>query len=577
MKKRILWFSIVFVLIFSMALAACAPAATDESAPAEEVPAEAEEAVEEAPAEESAEVEEVEVSEQEPAGPPIGGTLHFAQYGDPDTLDAHRTSLLVATNVLQFIGAALIYLDPDTNIVPWLAESWEVSEDGLVWTFYLREDVTFSNGDPLTANDFVFTYRRAIDPETASPGAAGNLGPTNMDSFIAVDDYTFQITLEEPFYPLLISLADPAYMMPFSQKAFEEMGADAWASAPVSCGPYTVKDWIRGDRVILERRPDYNWGPQIEGMNPGAWYIETIEVMTIPEYSTILAGLEAGEIDYSQIETRDVELLEGTGFIAMLEAMQQGPRPHFVFNNSKPPFDDIRVRKAFNLAFNRDAFIQVLVQGRGYPQYGPLTPSQIGYWEGVEGIGYGYDLEQAKALMEEAGFTYGDDGMLITPEGEPFELTVYTIPIEIWVKTTEIAAEQLKQLGVSATIQQDDPGVLIGQVLIPGDHQFSIMGTTGIEADLMYYMFHSSNIGSSNFFHNVDPELDAVLDKTRTETDPVARQEAVNQAQQMIIEKAIMVPLYVPINYYAINTRVKGYTYSTKLNALYLQDAYIEE
>lgn len=564
MKRKQLLFAMILMVIFTMVLAACQPAA-----PAEEPEDQQEESAPQPEAEEP--------EAEEPAGPPVGGTLRFAQYGDPDTLDAHRTSLLVSANVLQFLGAALVYLDPDTNVVPWLAESWEVSDDGLVWTFSLRDDVKFSNGDPLTAQDFAFTYRRAVDPETASPGTGGNLGPTNMDSFVALDDYTLQITLEEPFYPLLIQLADPAYMMPFSQKAFEEMGADAWASDPVSSGPYTVKEWIRGDRVILQRNPDYNWGPQIEGMNPGAWYIETIEVLTIPEYSTILAGLEAGEIDYSQIETKDVELLEGTGFMTMLEALQQGPRPHFLFNHTKPPFDDLRVRKAFNLAFDRDALIQLLVQGKGYPQYGPLTPSQIGYWDGVEEIGYGFDLEQAKALMLEAGYTYGEDGMLLTPEGEPFEMIVYTIPIDIWVKTTEIAVEQLKELGVSLTIQQDDPGVLIGQVLIPGDHQFSIMGTTGLEADLMYYMFHSSNIGSSNFCHIADPELDAILDKTRTETDPDARQEAVNQAQQMIVEKAVIIPLYVPINFYALNTRVQGYTYSPKLNALYLQDAYIVE
>ncbi len=563
MSRKWIFLVMGMILSLSLLMAACQPAATQAPQPA----AEATEAVEEAPAEQ--------VVTEAPADK-IGGTLRFAQYGDPDTLDAHLTSLLVSTNVLQFVGAALISLDPDANVVPWLAKSWEVSEDGLVWTFHLRDDVKFSNGYPLTAKDFEFTYRRAINPETASPVTSGNLGPTTMDSFVAVDDYTFQITLSEPYYPLLIRLADPSFMMVYSEKAFNEMGADAWALNPISCGPYVVTDWQRGSKVVLTRNPDYNWGPQIEGMNTGAWNIETIEILVIPEYSTILAGLEAGEIDYSQIETKDVELLQNTGNVNLLEAMQQGPRPFFLFNVAKPPFDDIRVRKAFNLAINRDAYIQLLAQGKGYIEYGPLTPSQIGYWDGVEQIGYGYDLDQAKALMQEAGYTYGADGMLITPDGQPFALTVYTLSPETWVKTTEITVEQLKELGVALTIEQGEAGLLI-QRTIAGDYEFSVMGNTDLEADMLYISYHSSMVGGNNLSQVSDPELDEILQHTRSETDPAARQEWVNQAQKMIVEKAYILPLYIPVNYYALNSRVQGYTYSSKMNALYLQDAYIVE
>jgi len=443
MNKKILLSFLVSVLIFSLGLTACGPAeAVEATQPA------AEESPVEAPAE-----EETAAADQEPAAESVvGGTYRLAQYGDPDTLDAHLTSLSVSWNVLYYIGAALVGLAPDGSVVPWLAESWEVSEDGLVWTFHLRDDVKFTNGEPLTAQDYVFTFQRAVNPDTASAMTAPALGPVTMDSFAALDDLTFQITLNEPYYSLLYNLADPALMMPFPQKAFEEMGADAWASAPISCGPYTVTEWARGSKVVLTRNPAYNWGPQIEGMNTGAYNIETIEILSIPEYSTILAGMEAGEVDFTAIETKDVELLQGTGFIDTLEALQQGHRPFFLLNVSKPPFDDLNVRKAFNLTVNRDSFIQILAMGKGYLQYGPMTPSQIGYWSGVEEIGYGYDLEQAKSLMQEAGYTYGSDGMLLTPAGEPLNLTLYTLPVESWVKAAEIAMEQFKALGVTLTI-----------------------------------------------------------------------------------------------------------------------------
>lgn len=471
MYKKSLFVLMGVLITMSMMLGACTPAAPAATqAPATEAPAVATEApATEAAATEAAATEAAvtEAPATEAAGEPeVGGTFRFAQTQEADTLDPQKTNMIAAANVLQFIGAALVSLDADAKVVPWLAKSWDVSEDGLVWTFHLRDDVKFSNGDPLTAKDFEFTYKRALDPETASVMTAVNLGPTDMDSFKAVDDYTFQITLKEPFYPLLISLADQNYMMPLSEKAYTTMDNDELALAPISCGPYTLESWERGSKFVLKRNPEYNWGPEMGDLNGGPWYFETVEIYTIPEYQTILSGLEAGELDYGALETRDVELIESTGNFTILEATQQGPRPFFLFNTEQKPFDDVKVRQAFNQAVDRDAFIQILTQGTATYLYGPLTPSQIGYWDGVEQIGYKLDLEKAKALMQEAGYTYDANNMLLTPEGQPFTLTVNTLPVESWVKAAEILGEQLKALGVAVEISQKEPGLLIHDLSI---------------------------------------------------------------------------------------------------------------
>ncbi len=583
MYKKPLFVLMSVLIIMSMMLGACAPAAPAATqAPATEAPAAATEApaVTEAAATEAA-VTEAPATEapaaEAPAGEAkVGGTFRFAQTQEADTLDPQKTNMIAAANVLQFLGAALVNLDADAKVVPWLAKSWDVSEDGLVWTFHLRDDVKFTNGDPLTAKDFEFTYKRAMNPETASVMTATMLGPTDMDSFKAVDDYTFQITLKEPFYPLLISLADQNYMMPLSEKAYTTMDNDELALAPISCGPYTLESWERGSKFVLKRNPDYNWGPEMGDLNTGPWYFETIEIFTIPEYQTILSGLEAGELDYGGLEVRDVDLIKDTGNFTILEATQQGPRPFFLFNTAVKPFNDVKVRQAFNQAIDRDAFIQVLTQGKATYLYGPLTPSQIGYWDGVEKIGYKLDLEKAKSLMQEAGYTYDANNMLLTPEGAPFKVVVNTLPMESWVKAAELLTEQLKSLGVQTEIAQKEPGLLI-QDLAMGDYTMSAMGITSMDGDMLYTIFHSANVGANNMSRIEDPELDAILERTRTALTEEERMQAFIEAQTMLVEKAVIMPIYAPINYSAMTTRIEGYVFSPMTNQLFLQGAYVVE
>ncbi len=578
MYKKTLFVLMSLLIVTSLMLGACtpaAPAATQAPATeAAEAATEAPAAATEAAATEAAATEAPAVDT--PSESKVGGTFRFALSQEADTLDPQKTNMLAAANVLQFLGAALVNLDPNGKIVPWLAKSWEVSEDGLVWTFHLRDDVKFSNGDPLTAHDFVFTYQRALDPETASVMTASNLGPTDKDSFKAVDDYTFEITLKEPYYPLLISLSDQNYMMPLSEKAYTTMNNDELAMAPISCGPYTVERWDRGSKFVLKRNPEYNWGAVMGDQNTGPWNFETIEIFTIPEYQTTLSGIESGELDYGALEPRDVEMMRSKDGFTILESTQQGMRPYFLFNTSIPPFDNVKVRQAFNQAVDRDAFIQILALGNATFLYGPLTPTQIGYWDGVEKIGYTYNLEKAKALMQEAGYTYDANGMLLTPEGEPFKVVLNTMPTETWVKGAEMMVEQMKALGVEMEIAQKEPGLLI-QDLAMGDYTMSAMGITMMDGDVLYVTLHSSNIGANNMSRYDSPELDAILERTRSALSEEERMEAFIEAQKLIVEEAILMPIIAPVNYVIVSNRIKGYVFSTFNNSLFLESAYIDE
>jgi peptide/nickel transport system substrate-binding protein len=507
---------------------------------------------------------------EEEAGPAVGGTLVWALPAEPDTLDPQKTAAGVSDAVNVMIGASLVMLAPDGSYVPYLAESWEISDDGLVWEFKLKENILFHDGTPLTAEDFVWTFERAMNPDTASPVSATLLQP--VASLEAVDDYTLRITLAEPFFPFLNNLASQGYLMPLSQAAVEQWGED-YGRHPVGVGPYRFKEWQTGNKIVLERNPDFDWAPEYAHQGPR--YVENVEFRIIPEYATIVAGLEAGEVDFAEVEPKDLEHLEATGQMEIYAELQQGLRPYVSINTAQPPFDDLRVRQAFNLAVDRDALIRVVELGNAVPQYGPLSPSQTGYWEGVEYIGYGYDLEKAKGLMAEAGYTPGSDGIL-EKDGEPLSLVLKTLAIESWVKNAQILQEQYKALGVDIQLEQADQGILIPDVL-GGNYQMAVFGITWPEADMLFMLFHSSMLGALNTDQVSDPDLDEILTKTRTTVDPAERQQWVNEAQRRIVEQAYAVPLYIPQNFFALNQRVNGEVFSNTTLNLYLEDAYIGE
>ena len=560
---------ILLILIGSLGLQGC------KETPANENPA-VDPAKEESLSQDSLTEEQPAEDQEEEAGQAgenkVGGKLVFAINIEPDTLDPHKTYSSGSNSVLANIGSSLIWLDENGEYFPYLAESWSASEDGLSWVFTLRQDVYFHNGTPLTAHDFVWTYERAINPETASPVAGTLLGDIN--SIEAVDDYTLQINLNSPNFSLLFGLASIGYVQPLSQQYFEEVGEDEFANHPVGVGPYLFKEWHTGENIVLERNPDFNWAPACFESS-GPVNIETLEYRFLIEYSTTLAGLEAGELDFSDLEKRDVNRLIETGDFVAFASPVQGLNPFVLLNVEKAPFDDVNVRKAFNLAIDRESIIQIVYQEGASVQYGPISESVAGYWDGVEKIGYGYDPETALALLQDAGYELNSDGFL-EKDGQPLELELQVDQNDVWIKIAQLVQEQLKTIGVKIEIVQMEINTLMS-LCASGEYSLAILGYGYGEADLMYYIFHSSMIGALNMSRVSNPDLDLLLEQSRTETDPETRQEVVNQIQQIVVEEAYVLPLITPMSYSILNTRVQGATLNAKTGFLELFDAYIVE
>lgn len=493
-----------------------------------------------------------------------GGTVVIATTLEPNTMDAHRTS---GGGLLRFIGATLIAKDPQTSVyVPYLAESWTTSEDGLTWEFKLRQGVMFHDGTDFTAQDYVYTFERWFAEETASPSAASYALITSAE---AVDDYTLRLNLAAPFYPLL-ELLTQGFAQPLSQEAVEAAG-DGYGQHPVSVGPFRFVEWIVGDRMVLERNPDYTWAPPF--LHEGAPFIDQVVLRFVPDYTTILAGMETGEIDTvlgTNINGRDVPAAEAAGF-DVFTTYGRGMAPYVLMNVSQPPFDDIRVRQAFNYAVDKEAIIGFM-GGGAIPQYGPISLSVAGYWPGVEDIGYHYDLEQARQLMQDAGYTYNDAGML-EKDGEALAMKMLIIPDT--APFGRILQAMYADLGVSLELEQSDLGVLFGRV-VTGDYQIGIGFYDFPEADVMYTFYHSSGIGGFNLSQVNDPTLDTILGRTRNEINPEARQQAVNEAQQYIVEQAFVAPLITLEEYLPVSSRVLGAVISQDAT-LWLNDATIVE
>jgi peptide/nickel transport system substrate-binding protein len=520
------------------------------------------------------EVEKVVTATPEPEPmPAVGGTLVYALASEPESLDAQVATSGVATAVLTQLGASLIAKDPETgDYIPYLAESWQVADDGMSWVFTLRQDVQFHDGTPLSAHDYAWTFQRAMDPETMSAVTAAAL--TGVIGVEALDDYTLQINMAMPVYPLLENLSSVAFFQPLSQTAVEGAGED-YGRQPVGVGPFKFKEWVTGDKIVLERNPDFAWGP--EYAQGSASYIETLEFRILPEYATRIAALEAEELDFAYLQTKDLERIQDLDRYQIVDTLSQGIGPGVYMNVSKPPFDDVRVRQALSWAVNRDVILKIVAGGYGVPQYGPLSASVKGYWPGVEYIGYTYDLAKAQALLAEAGYSLSSDGIL-EKDGQPLSLVLSVVSASSnYVKTAELLQEQFKDLGVQVELEQQELGVFLSG-MSSGEYDFAVTGNGWPDSGLLFAMFHSSMIGALNDSRVADPELDPILIAMGFTNDAEQNEKMGNEAQKYIVEQAYIIPLYTPQNFAALSNEVRD-AVILNLNGLPVPqffDAYME-
>ncbi len=499
------------------------------------------------------------VAAQEP------GTFVYALRIDPETLDVQNGS--GSTNTIgQFLGATLITLDPETSAyVPWLASDWSVSEDGLTWTFHLRTDVKFHDGSPLTTADYAWTLNRAIDPE--NPTYMGSL-LDGMAAAEALDDTTLQITMAFPNYSLLAGLANPS-LQPLSQAWVEAQGDD-YGRNPLGVGPFKFVSWSTSQNVILERNTDYTWAP---AWAEGLPQIDRIEFRIIPEYATRVAALEVGEVDFSDLQPNDAASFEGSASLQIVSRLSAGTQNAIFMNLEREPFTDARVRQAFAQAINRDGFIAVVGQGHGAPAFSPLSSATTGYWDGAEAAAPPYDLDAARALLADAGWTDSDGDGILDKDGQPL-IVEFKTNGDFFGTLATVFQDQMRQLGVQIDIQLLDVGVLL-DAMDGGDYTLTASSLGLNDSQALFFEFHSSMIGFANTGRVADPALDAILERMSAAVSAEDNQAASNEVQQYVIENAYILSTFTPERFWGVSNRVQGVIFG-RTGTLYLDQASLQ-
>lgn len=515
--------------------------------------------------------------EQQPGKP--GGTLHVSVASDTGSLDFHAISDTNSQWLGRILYDNLVYLDNDGHITPWLAKSWTISPDGKTYTFHLRDDVTFSDGTKFNAEAVLVNLEHMRDPATKSPLAAAYIAPYVKGR--VVDEYTFEATLREPYAPFLNVLAQ-SWLSMESPKAIRENPRNL-AESPVGSGPFVVERYTRQQGIRFVRRKDYHWAPDFIRHN-GPAYLERIDVDFVPEAMVRYTSLSAGQYDLTiDAPVQDAAAIRSGGNLVFDDRIRQGnPYRGLTFNTSKPPFDDVRVRRAIALAIDRDGIARIMGFGE-FPPKADFLAANTRYYDPKYRSVLTYDPAAANRLLDEAGWTGRDAAGYRTKNGRRLAAQVL-----VYASTT------LSTAGIVA-IQSDAKkvGMNLELVTLPMAQLLERRARNDYEAvaggvwhtntpDGLYILYDSHEIISpkrigQNLARLSDPALDATLERARQSTDPVLLQTLYSSAQQRLTELVPAVPLFENYSLVAYHRDVKGVIFDTSHNTLFFTSVWIDK
>ena len=475
------------------------------------------------------------------------GTLVVGLVAEPVNLDPAQVTDVNSTRVGRRIAETLVsFAEESTQIVPWLAESWTISADGLQYTFKLRKGVRFHDGTPFDAEAVKLSIERQINPDHPAnklgkyPFANYFFGNVKAVEVLAEDRVAF--LLKEPRASFLAVLCAPAASI-VSPAAVRKHGAD-YALTPVGTGPFRFASWDRGQRVVLERNPGYWRGP-------------------VPLERVVFRPVAEDQARLTELLTGAIDLIVGVppDFVAQLEAnpkftvlKQVGAHVWYLgINNQKKPLDDKRVRQALNYAVNKEAIVRDVLKGTGSISLGPVLPGTWGAEPSLKP--YPHDPERARKLLAEAGHPNGFTTTLWVPESGS--------GMQSPVAMATVIQSNLKAVGVTAQMQTIEWGAFIAKLRSREQELFALSWMAGSEDPdmVMYPLFHSSQWtpNGPNRAMYKNERFDDLLTRARQTTDQAKRAVLYREAQQILYDEAPWIFIDHEVQIAALSKRVQGF------------------
>ncbi len=480
--------------------------------------------------------------------PAYGDILVRGDIGDASNLIPLLASDSASHSVAGMVFNGLVKYDKDMNIVGDLAESWDVTQNGLVITFHLRKGVQWHDGKPFTAADVLYTYQVTTNPKTPTAYAGDFLKIKKAE---VLDDYTFRVTYDKPFAPALISWASA--ILPRHLLEGKDITKSPLTRHPIGTGPYKFKEWVAGQKIVLVSNENY-----FEGRP----YIDGRVTRIIPDTATMFLELRAQNI--GMMGLTPLQYTRQTDNNLFKENFNKYRYLSFAYtylgyNLKNPLFTDKRVRQAISYAVNKDEIISGVLLGLGKPATGPYKHGTWAYNDKVKI--YNYDPAKARELLKQAGLTDTNHDGVLEKDGKPFEFEILTNQgNETRQKCAEIIQRQLKEVGISVKIRIVEWSAFVTDFINKRRFDAVILGwTIPLDPDA-YDVWHSSKTSPEelNFVSYKNPEADEMLEKGRSTFNQAERKKYYDRFQEILVEDQPYTFLYVPEELIIISNRIRG-------------------
>lgn len=502
------------------------------------------------------------------AEPVRGGTLRYALQADPLCLDPRQGGLTVSLTVTRSVVDSLLDQDPETGeIEPWLAESWEVNDDATEFTYHLRDDVTFSDGEALTAE----LVRANLD-DTVALGALAGLPAQYLTGYVETrveDERTATVVFSAPNAQFLQASSSMSLGL-LSSASLERTPEELCAGEYAASGPFVIDEVVPSQSVTVVRRDGYDWAPARAAHEGEAW-LDAIEFSVTPEASVRTGSLVSGQVDViGDVPAQDVAQLEAQGF-QRVSRPNPGSVGGLLVNATRPALDDVAVRTALQAAVDRESVAETLFFGTVEPATSPLSSSTPG-WADVSDL-VAHDPDAARAALDAAGWVEGADGVR-EKDGERLTLSASWNPAIGWgEQVLELVQQQLREVGVELELRRITPAELT-EVLADRDYDLFYNSQTRPDPDVLWGNYSPDN--PSNRHGGEDPELARVLAEQRTTTDPALRWPLVRTAQELVLQDGFLVPVVESVSVLGAAPTVHGVDWEASSKPVFY-DIWLEE